>query len=266
MNRSLGARVLVLSATLVGVPACADEAVSPAPSSVGAGSTVGAGGGSVPTPVPGRTVLQRNPFGHVSVSDNLLWDGDFEWLSSFTDQYGWLTGPSDTGIGYELPIQVIGAACKSGMKCIELPKGWLAVGLAVASQGHDLEASLAVAAEGDCASVEVVLFNLDGQDPDESIPFAETVDGWCRYRAIVPERKRAVALYVRNDTPGPIRVDDAVVRRAPVGMRARSALSSPSRDLSTLKREVRRRMKPSPRPRPEREMRFLRELERRRGR
>ncbi|MBM4359336.1 MAG: hypothetical protein FJ096_14635, partial [Deltaproteobacteria bacterium] len=76
----------------IGSGGCAEERLAPAPT-----GTAGVGGSNSPTSSSGgggepvrRTVTTRNPFGNVAVSDNLLWDGDFEWLSSFADQYAWL--------------------------------------------------------------------------------------------------------------------------------------------------------------------------------
>ena len=68
---------------------------------------------------PKRTVLHRNPFGNVAKTENLLWDGDFEMSSPFSDEYGWLTGPP---FSYAFSGVRIGAECRSGIKCAVLPK------------------------------------------------------------------------------------------------------------------------------------------------
>lgn len=244
--------------------ACATEVVSKAPVGVGGsadGSHAG-GGGSGGATVVRRTVLTRNPFGNVGVTDNLLWDGDFEWLSSFSDQYGWLTGQHDSAIGYDLPKPLLGAACKSGVKCIALKKDGIAVALGVASVGHPLEASLSVWTEEDCGNVEVALVGYDNTEPDVALTSEGRVDGWCRYHAVAAERKRAAALYIHNGTATSIRVDDAVVRRAETAAGQQVAPRS-LRDFSALKRELKRRTKPNPRPRPANEQAWLRELARR---
>lgn len=256
-----------LSAALAG-SACATEVVSRAPFGEGGASSGtasgGHGGGGGGTP-PRRTVVTRSPFGNVAASDNLLWDGDFEWLSSFSDQYGWLVGANPNLLGYELPKQAFGASCKSGVKCIELKQGAIAVGIGVASAGHALEASVHAMVEGDCASVEVALVSFGDGDLDVALESSGRVDGWCRFDGAVAERKNAVALYVRNGTGATIRVDDAVIHRAPQSGASAAAATPSPREFSELKRELRRRARPAPRPRGEREEAWMRELRRRRA-
>ncbi|MBM4358255.1 MAG: hypothetical protein FJ096_09100, partial [Deltaproteobacteria bacterium] len=184
---------------------------------------------------------------------------------SFADQYAWLYGKSIQYIGYALPKQIVGAACKSGVKCIELPKGGIAIGSAVASKGHALEASVHVATDGDCAAINVALLGFGSDDPDVGLESKGRVDGWCVYQGVSSEREAATWLFVENASPGPVRVDDAVVRRA--GQVALSGSLAPplSRDFRALKRTLRERTKPHPRIREGEERRFVGELERRRS-
>lgn len=244
---------------------CAEERLEPAPfGGVGGGSSTAStssAGGSAPVR---RTVTTRNPLGNVAVSDNLLWDGDFEWLSSFADQYPWLYGKSFQFIGYDLPKQVLGAACKSGVKCIELPKGGIAIGSAVASRKSALEASVHVATESDCSEITVALLGFDTDDPDVALEPKGRFEGWCYYQAVVSERESATWLYIENGSSSAVRVDDAVVRRASQLAFSGGPAEPLARDFRGLKRELRRRAKPHPRVRDGAEASFVRELERRR--
>ncbi len=271
MSPALLLRLAVVGAlcAAAGVGACATEVVGPAPKEAGGagGEALGTGGegGAGGAVAAKRTVLTRNPFGNVAVVDNLLWDGDFEWLSPFSDQYAWLTGPNSFSLSYDLPKQVLGAACRSGLKCIELKKNAIAVGTGVASAGNALEASVYAVVDGDCSEVEVALIGFGDDEPDVALVPGARVDGWCRYAGVSAERKHALALYVHNASAHSIRVDDAVVRPV-VPMASKFDLAKRSlSDFTELKRELRRRTKPAPRPRTDRERRLVRELERRRA-
>jgi hypothetical protein len=159
-------------------------------------------------------VITRHPFGNVAVTDNLLWDGDFEWLSGFADQYAWLAGSSTATIGYQLPRQVVGARCKSGVKCVELKPNAVVVGYAVSSKGSALEASVHARLDGDCAQVTVALVSLDDGDGLVALAPKERTDGFCRYEIVAKERSSATWLFVQNKSKEKIVVDDAVVRRS----------------------------------------------------
>jgi hypothetical protein len=257
---------LGLVATTTGAGGCTEEKLAPAPrassgSGGGAPTTSSSGGGAEPVR---RTVVTRNPFGNVEAADNLLWDGDFEWLSSFADQYAWLYGKNINAIGYDLPKQVLGTACKSGVKCIELPKGGIALGSAVASKGYALEASVHVAVEGECGAITVALLGFGPEDPDVALDSKGRIDGWCLYQGVSSERTTATWLYVENGAEGPARVDDAVVRRAGQLALSKGFAAAVSRDFREVKRLARERSKPNPRVRGDAEARFIDELERRR--
>ena len=85
-------RLLVAITCALALFGCSD------PDPIDPGPGGGGGGGSPPDPpdppAVKRTVIERNPFGNVEASQNLLWDGDFEWSSPFTDQYGWYEPPA----------------------------------------------------------------------------------------------------------------------------------------------------------------------------
>lgn len=182
----------------------------------GTGGTGGSGGGAPVTPI--RTVEQRNPFGNVAATDNLLWDGDFEWTSPFSDQYGWLYGQP---YGYAFPAATIGAACRSGIKCVTLPKNKGVIGIGVGSA----TAALAISAYARpktavCADVDVSLIGLFTSAEDIPVPAtAEAPDalGWCSYQATVPSYPQKVYLLIDNNTGDEVVVDDVVVRALLVG-------------------------------------------------
>lgn len=262
----------LLGGALALASACVTERVNPLVDSgtggqeSGSSSSQGGAGGSLPVK---RTVLTRHPFGNVAASDNLLWDGDFEWLSGFADQYAWLAGKTISSIGYQLPKQVIGARCKSGVKCVELKPKAVVVGYAVASAGNPLEASVHVRLDGDCATISVALVSLDDSDPNVPLaPEAERIDGFCRYAGTSKERSSSTWLFVQNKSTETVIVDDAIVRR--VGQMSLSAApplgaALTASELVEVRRALREHAKPNPRPRDVAEERFLIELERRRS-
>lgn len=204
----------------------ADETVNPLGGSTGeaggssssASSGSGGSGGSGPV-TPKRTILERNPFGNVAEVDNLLWDGDFEWASPFSDQYGWLKG---LPLSYSFDGIVVGPSCRSGVQCASLAKNKALAGLAVAAKGRALFASIwAKPDTPSCDNIEVQVAALfGGNDPDVDVPAVSAtpdVDGWCNFNVVTDERIFKPFLYIRNRTDGVIVVDDAVVKAAPSG-------------------------------------------------
>jgi hypothetical protein len=208
---------------LSSLAACAvEEQLNPVPGleaepagDAGAGAGGGGGeGGEAPTPPPKRTVLQRSPFGNVAAAENLLWDGDFEWASPFSDQYGWLKGRP---LSYAFDGVVVGPACKSGVQCASLAKGKALAGLAVAAKGRGLSVSFVASppAGAACAVVEAALLGLfGGDDPDVDVPALSEMpgdDGYCAYGVTSEEWTYKPFLYIANKSDGEILVDDAVV-------------------------------------------------------
>lgn len=201
------------------------ETVSPVPvpsttattTDGGAGGGGGEGGGA-PTPKILRTVEQRSPFGNVAATDNLLWDGDFEWSSAFADQYGWLSGPP---YSYDFPAATIGAACRSGLKCATVAKNKAIIGLGVGAQSAPLSVTVLARPEmGTCADVDVFLLDGATLAKDVSIPHvsdAPDSTGWCLYSSVVESHPSRVYLLVDNNTGATLLVDDAVVRVQPPG-------------------------------------------------
>ncbi|MFO0760495.1 MAG: hypothetical protein U0359_28705 [Byssovorax sp.] len=163
-----------------------------------------------------RQVLQRNPFGHVEKAENLLWDGDFEWTSPFADQYGWLSGPP---FSYTFGNVVVGAACRSGLKCVKIPKKKAIVGIGVASQGSKLAASfIAHLSMGTCDQVKSTISDFfDKAEPDVPVVPVETApdaQGDCRYLTVLEARAHKPYFYIENKTGADIIVDDVVLEKA----------------------------------------------------
>lgn len=174
-----------------------------------------------------RVVSQRNPYGNVAVTDNLLWDGDFEFRPSFPEQYGWLIGYG-FGVGFGLPPLATGARCRSGIKCAELGPGQHILGIAVGSEGDDLLVSFwAYPDDGTCDGVGAGFISQYGSveageriEPVEPDPFE---DGWCRFETVSPARTTAAYLSIENLSVTNVVIDDAVVR--PIGNEERRARS-----------------------------------------
>jgi hypothetical protein len=212
----------LLSAALAALLGCGGgEALSPlGADDAGAPTDAGAGGAAPDAGTPKRTVFQRNPFGNVAESENLLWDGDFEWYSPFSDQYGWLAGSSASTLGFTFTGVEIGAACRSGVRCAVVKKHAVLAGIAVASKDEPLAVSLwAHVTAGPCSKVFAAVTVFDeAADPDVELqPAAEEPEatGWCHLQAVLDPRAGKPLLFLRNDTAGDVLVDDAVIKRAP---------------------------------------------------
>lgn len=226
----------VLAAASAALPGCSPESerLNPAPTGSGpvidagpiddGGGTGGSGGGGViDAGPPKRTIIQRNPFGNVAERENLLWDGDFEWYSPFSDQYGWLAGASTATLGFAFSDVRLGAACHSGIRCAALKKKRVIAGLAVASQGNKLAVSFwAHVTAGACSKVVATLVDFGEQvDPDVSIkPVVADPDasGWCQYDAVVDARLGKPVLLITNLSDGEALVDDVVIKKVAAAM------------------------------------------------
>jgi hypothetical protein len=235
----------------------ADGVLNPLPvaaSDAGVDAGHDAGGGGAPT--VRRTVEQRNPFGNVAATRNLLWDGDFEWSLPFPEQYGWLTG-SPSSINFDPPTIVVGPSCASGLKCASLAHGRVLVSLGVSSKGQAMTASVRVRpATPSCEGVvEAMHFTEAPNEPEVSL-VADSVTpderGYCSFGALVPERQRASYLYVENHAEEDILVDDAVLlpadaelRRLPAGRPASPRLVAAA---TALRPEIRRVLLPRDAP------------------
>lgn len=219
--------LLVAALLLGGLSSCSvDETVNSLPgdstTSETTGSTstttdTGTGGSGGSTAAPIRTVEKRNPFGNVAAADNLLWDGDFEWSSPFSDQYGWLFGPP---YSYAFPAATIGAACRSGVKCVTIPKNKGIIGIGVSSRSSAITVTAhAKLTQGDCTGVDLSLMDLFSNAMDVEVPPLEKdpdAKGWCQYRLEPTAYDRKVYLLVDNNTGAEIVFDDAVILPAPM--------------------------------------------------
>lgn len=196
--------------------------VSAAPVDAGAPPPDDAGIDAEPPPpadagLPRRTIEQRNPFGNVAETENLLWDGDFEWTSPFSDQYGWLSGPP---LGYSFSGARIGAECHSGIKCAAVKKKGNLAGIGVAVAGSKLDVSFwAHVKKGGCDGVKATVISLfSNADPSAPVtpdlPLAGA-DGWCHYHSVIDARKVKPYFLITNNTGDEILVDDAVMKKAP---------------------------------------------------
>lgn len=211
---------ITLAAVGLALAGCAhDEKVSP----VGAASGMPTGTTTAttppteeppPPPTPKRTLVTRDPFGNVDATNNLMWDGDFEWSSAFADQYAWFTTR-----GQLVDDFALGVDCVSGIKCARIAKNAQVVGLAVGSTSA-LRASIYVRiTEGGagCDTVDVALFSqgIQGSDPDVALVAGEdpTRPGWCKFAGNSPPRSDQTYLYVDNGAGAPIVLDDAVLER-----------------------------------------------------
>jgi hypothetical protein len=228
---------LFLGACLVGALWACGEGVDlpPAPMNAsdddGGTTTTGAGMGGAPGVVPKREVYQRNPFGNVAATGNLLWDGDFEWRPPFAGQYGWYQAESPQFDGLGNTKQIVGPSCRSGIKCAELEPNNILLGFAVASEGNELDVSFwAYPDNGDCTTIEAALINQEsGAIASEAILSmgdSADADGWCRFESVVAERSDAQWLYIHNASGTmAVIIDDAVIVPA-TSQQQSSAMSS----------------------------------------
>lgn len=179
----------------------------------GAGQATGGQGGEAGAPItPIRTVSQRNPFGNVAASDNLLWDGDFEWSGAFLSQYAWSSGKSWKTSGVP-EIEVL-AACRSGMKCARVKKGGSIGGIGVSPRTPTTRFRGWVKIESGeaCSRVQLYLSSCFGyddlKDPAESSSAEPDGEGWCRYEAERPTLDKTPCLFLLNKSKAGLLVDD----------------------------------------------------------
>lgn len=238
-------------ALITALGGCGDvELVNPAPTPTapGAGpSDAGPSDAAAPPdqPAPKRTVEQRNPFGNVAETENLLWDGDFEWHSPFSDEYGWLSGPP---YSYNFPNVRVGAECRSGLKCALVKKNKGIIGIGVSSQGNKLHASFWVhLAEGTCDQVVANVADMfDMVEPDAPVkPVSTTPDptGWCHFDTIVDGREHKAFLFILNKTKGDVIVDDAVLKKSPNTKSLTVAAEPPTGEMAAVMEAAREDVK-----------------------
>lgn len=202
---------------------------------------------------PKRTVTTKNPFGNVAASDNLLWDGDFEWSTAFAQQAGWVN--AGIVVSYSAFSQVRpDPACKSGLKCGYLTQNQRVAAIGVApAGGKKVEASVWVKVPGTaCSEVGAALIACDYQtDPDVELADADGVpdaSGWCQLTVVAEPRQRATCLLVESQfDEGEALIDDAVLRAAPEGAVSSAGAAAPSERFEQARSRIRQALRPAPR-------------------
>ena len=253
---------------LSGAACDSESGISPVPAS--SSTTTGSGGAAPDGGAAKRSVITRSPYGNVAHTKNLLWDGDFEWLSPFADQYGWLpattSGFPQINPSYGVPDSRLGASCASGVRCVVLRKNRGVLGLGVASAGHELFGSVRARATT-CADVRVYLFTEDNGEPWTELPASaeRDADGFCVYQGVAAERTSGLYFYAENRGDDEALVDDAIVEAAPDA--GQSAATAPHlapavldwaaiERLDRLRADVRALLRPHDAPPNEAERRF----------
>lgn len=171
----------------------------------GAPGEAGAGG------APIRTVSQRSPFGDVAASDNLLWDGDFEWSGAFISQYSWSSGKTWSIAGD--PGIAVYAECRSGMKCAKVKKNAALGGIGVSPRTAMTKVrGWARVNEGSvCSKVNVYLSScfekMSLENPAKATADEPDAEGWCQYEDDLPTLKSTPCMFIVNKTKGDIFVD-----------------------------------------------------------
>jgi len=200
-----------------------------------------------------RTVSQRDPFGNYRVVDNLMIDGDFEWTDgTFSSQTPWWRAPMLTA--WSAPTILVGARCRSGIKCIEIGENHSAGGAAVGTRLAGLKLSAWVhPSQPDCSLAEVSVASclaystIVAVDAVSSKPDS---DGWCHFEGVVPATDSRPCVYVSNEAgdKGAIVVDDVVLLGSPdAGSRERRLPSARHRAaVEQLRQGARELFQPHP--------------------
>jgi hypothetical protein len=185
---------------------------------VSGGGQAGAGGTG---PVV-RTVETRRPFGNVAASDNLLWDGDFEWSGAFVTQYPWVQSTSGWDSSNQ-PNIALGGKCRSGIKCAVVTKnaGVAGVGMSPPAGDSLVRAWAHVPDSTACNKVKVYLAScFEGGSVGTAIPPTSPdpdASGWCQYQDTRPSLAVTPCVIVVNKITSttPIYVDDVYLGPAP---------------------------------------------------
>lgn len=191
--------------------------------SAGTGGSAATGGSSGSSGSSGtggsssvRTMNYRNPFGNVAASNNLLWDGDFEFWSPFSDQYGWLNNPY---VSFDFGRIIADERCRSGIKCARITNGSQALGIAVATTNKPLRLSFWANVEmGLCDGVEARVSDYWGSGAAEGVHAIQNepdAQGWCRFDEVIAARNAKAFVVIKNNTGGFINLDDVVLAPEP---------------------------------------------------
>lgn len=180
-----------------------------------------------------RTVEQRDPFGHTSVADNLLVDGDFE-LTSANGQYGWIAFAA--GAQADL-VRETGGLCRSGVTCGVITPGTSLLAYGAAPDKKSLQVTLyAKPPHPDCDLLGVSLISC--VDMVQSIAIVEPValkpdaSGWCEYQGVSSPMQQEPCLFLSSyaQTGERTLIDDAslVAADAPGAKALAATVPSPA--------------------------------------
>lgn len=198
-----------------------------------------------------REVMQRDPFGKLDPS-NMLHDGDFELSGLNSVQYPWL--------GIEQSYVRTGAACRSGLRCINMPREHYVLGVFVWPDTPFAEVSFYGQPEAstDCEKegVGVVLMlDAEGQEMRIGPATPEPVDGWCRYEATISVPTDpgyhywGLLVATRSQATGRVTFDEAAMVGRATGVSARSKVGILPQDRDLVSRaKVRARQLLPPNP------------------
>jgi hypothetical protein len=220
-----------------------------------------------------RTIIYRQPFGNVAASDNHLWDGDFEWHTPFASQYAWIDAVLMLSQVGAIDGVVVGARCKSGLKCALITQNQKIAGVGVSPGAAPVEASVwGKPPGGDCSLLGAKLITCDFiGDPDVVLADEDNsadAEGWCHYRSISEPREQATCMFIEAKFPeGEAIVDDAVVRAAAADAVLSAAADVPSaqdvESVENARRAIRSYLRRLPDP-PKARVQLERWLKRRR--
>ena len=208
---------------------------------------VDAGPGGPTVAEPGapivRTVVQRSPFGNLSIPDNLVLDGDFEFTGR-SGQMPWLVfGNSGQGT----LAFATGGACRSGIRCAAVPAGSEMIGWMASPKSGGMNVSLWVKPpSGKCDDLRVSITDMAGSiggDIVRSETLRAGTDGWCRFNGdagnYAGQQPVVYIATANNRVQGPILVDDVVARTLPSTLKKNlAAAPSPGSRPSPLDTET----------------------------
>ena len=240
MNTTMLLRSVSLLALPFALAACGkSDATVPAST-----DSADASADAAPSGPPGtgivRTVEERSPFGNLSVPDNLVLDGDFE----FTGRNGQMPWLVFSNAGQGTLAFVTGGLCRSGVRCAALPAGGEMIGWMASPKTGGMNVSLwAKPPSGKCNDLRVTITDIEGAaDGDTIDPETATVTpgAWCHYAGDAgnfANKQPAVYLATANArVQGPIVVDDAVVRALPATLKKPNVAAVRTLDATVLAR------------------------------
>lgn len=158
---------------------------------------------------PVRTVIVRDVFRDLDVSDNLMADGGFE----FSGDMSMTWGPG----GYAPMKWVNGAKCRNGIRCASFSDDGI-YGFFASPQFGTLRVVMQTKTDaGDCPDIDVYVLDIYSQAGVQMVNMNAShvgPDGWCEMVGTMPAQPyKAPVLYMMSQS-GEVVIDDVVVRRA----------------------------------------------------